>query len=164
MSTMKKWILYAIVLSSLSLVLVACSDEEETAPLEKTPELTPETPEEEEVVVAAVTDEELYQNVVSRLEQAGLTVSEPAEAALDMFKAESGMIVTINGDTLLPLHLYKLNPSDERLGIVEETGTLPVYIGSKTEQLAVKKIDHFIIYLHKGHPDYDKVMKIIDTL
>ncbi|PIC77787.1 hypothetical protein CSV74_04055 [Sporosarcina sp. P19] len=164
MSTMKKTFLYSIVLCSLSLVLVACSDKEKVAPLETTSELTPEIPEEEEVVVAAVADEELYQKVVNQLKQAGLTVGEPTEAAIDMFKAESGMVVTINGDALLPLHLYKLDPSDKRLEIVEETGNLPVFIGSKTEQLAVKKIDHFIIYLHKGHPDYDEVMKILDTI
>lgn len=164
MSIMKKWFLYAIVLSCLSVVLVACNDKEETAPQETTTELTPEIPEEEEVIVAAVDDEELYQKVVSQLEQVGLTVSEPDEAAIDMFRAESGMVLTINGDALLPLHLYKLDPSDKRLDIVEETGNLPVYIGSKTEQLAVKNVDHFIIYLHKGHPDYDEIMKIIDNI
>lgn len=164
MSTMKKWFLYAIVLSCLSVVLVACNDKEETAPPATSTELTPEIPEEEEVIVAAVDDEELYQKVVSQLEQVGLTVSEPDEAAIDMFRAESGMVLTINGDALLPLHLYKLDPSDKRLDIVEETGNLPVYIGSKTEQLAVKKVDHFIIYLHKGHPDYDEIMKIIDNI
>lgn len=164
MSTMKKWFLYAIVLSCLSVVLVACNDKEETAPPATSTELTPEIPEEEEVIVAAVDDEELYQKVVSQLEQVVLTVSEPDEAAIDMFRAESGMVLTINGDALLPLHLYKLDPSDKRLDIVEETGNLPVYIGSKTEQLAVKKVDHFIIYLHKGHPDYDEIMKIINNI
>ncbi|PIC80471.1 hypothetical protein CSV75_01365 [Sporosarcina sp. P18a] len=164
MSTLKKWFLYAIVFSCLLLVLVACSTKEQSAPPEKTPELSPAILEQEEVIVAAVEDEELYQNVVSRLEQAGFTVGEPAEAAIDMFRAESGMIVTINGDALLPLHLYKLDPSDKRLEIVEETGNLPVYIGSKTEQLAVKKVDHFIIYLHKGHPEYDEIMKVLHNM
>lgn len=164
MSTMKKWFLYAIVLSCLSVVLVACSDKEEAEPAEKPPEQTPEILEQEEVVVAAVEDEELYQKVVNQLEDTGFTVSEPAEAAIDMFRAKSGMTVTINGDALLPLHLYKLDPSDERLEIVEDTGNLPVYIGSKTEQLAVIKVDHFIMYLHKGHPDYDEIMKIIDKI
>ncbi|PIC71311.1 hypothetical protein CSV67_00575 [Sporosarcina sp. P2] len=164
MSTMKKWFIYAIVLSCLSIVLVACSTKEQSATPEKTPEPSPVILEQEEVIVAAVEDEELYQNVVSQLEQAGFTVGEPAEAAIDMFRAESGMIVTINGDALLPLHLYKLDPSDKRLEIVEETGNLPVYIGSKTEQLAVINVDHFIIYLHKGHPDYEEIVKVIDNI
>ena len=164
MSFMKKWFLFAIVLSCLSFVLGACSDKEEVATEDKTPEHTPEIPVEEEIIVPAVKDEKLYQEVVSQLEEAGFTVSEPAEAAIDMFRAESGMILTINGDALLPLHLYKLDPSDERLGIVDETGNLPVYLGSKTEQLAVRRIDNFIIHLHKGHPDYDEIMKVIDKI
>ncbi|ARJ37958.1 hypothetical protein CSV71_03170 [Sporosarcina sp. P21c] len=164
MSIMKKWFIYATVLSCLSLVLVACSDKEEAKPAENIPELTPEILEQEEVVVAAVEDEELYQKVVSQLEETGFTVSEPAEAAMDMFRAESGMTVTINGDALLPLHLYKLDPSDKRLEIVEDTGNLPVYIGSKTEQLGVIKVDHFVMYLHKGHPDYEEIVKVLDNI
>lgn len=164
MSFMKKWILYAVVLSCLSVALVACSDKEEAAPKEKTPELTPEIPEEEEIIVPAVEDEKVFQEVVSQLEVEGFTVSEPAEAAIDMFRAESGMTLNINGDALLPLHLYKLDPSDKRLEIVDETGNLPVYIGSKTEKLAVRRIDNFIIHLHKGHPDYDEIMKVIDKI
>ncbi|PID15524.1 hypothetical protein CSV63_06990 [Sporosarcina sp. P34] len=164
MSTMKKWFIFAIVLSCLSIVLGACSTKKQSAPPEKTPELSPVILEQEEVIVAAVEDEELYRNVVNQLEHAGFTVGEPAEAAIDMFKAESGMILTINGDALLPLHLYKLDPSDKRLEIVEDTGNLPVYIGSKTEQLAVKKVGHFIIYLHKGHPEYDEIMKVLNNM
>ena len=164
MSFMKKWFLYAIVLSGLSVALVACSDKEETAPPEKTPELTPEIPKDEEIIVPTLEDEELFLEVANQLKQAGFTVGEPAEAAIDMFRAESGMILNINGDALLPLHIYKLDPSDKRLDMVDETGNLPVYLGSKTEKLPVRRIDNFIIHLHKGHPDYDEIMKVIDKI
>ena len=161
MNPMKKWLMYGLLLCSVSIVLAACSDEkEEAAPSAPAPSL----PQEEEIVVPAVEDEEVYKKVVNGLLEAGFTVGEPAEASIDMFKAESGMILTINGDALLPLHLYKLDPSDERLAILDKTGNLPVYLGSKTEQLAVKRLDNFVIHLHKAHPDYEEIMKVIDDI
>ena len=163
MSSIKKWFLYALVLSCLSVVLVACSDKEEDSS-EQTTEEVPVVPEEEEVIVPAVADEEMYQDVVNRLEEAGFTVSEPTEASIDMFRAEDGMVLNIDGDALLPLHIYKLDPSDKRLPAVDETGNLTVYLGSKTEQLEVKKIENFIIHLHKGHPDYDEIMKVLNEI
>ena len=163
MNSMKNWFLYAAILGCLSVVLAACSDEGKDSP-EPSNEEVPAIPEEEEVIVPSVADEEMYQEVVNRFEQAGFTVGEPQEASIDMFRAQDGMLLNIDGDALLPIHIYKLDPSDKRLQAVEETGNLTVYLGSKTEQLEVKKIDNFIIHLHKAHPDYDEIMKVLDEI
>ncbi|ARD47147.1 hypothetical protein SporoP37_02725 [Sporosarcina sp. P37] len=164
MRVMKKWFLYAAVLTCLSLALAACNKDEETPAPEKSQDKVQEMPEEESVQIPSVTDEVLYQKAVENLKAKGFTVGEPEEAAIDMFRAESGMALTINGEPLLPLHLYKLDASDQRLQELDETGELTVYVGSKVEKLAVKRIDHFIIYLHKAHPDYVEIMKVIDEI
>ncbi len=143
-----------------SLLLGACNDEDEA--LKEEPKVT--KPQEEVIVIPTLTDETFFETVYEKLTGKGYVVSEPHEADIELFGAETGMTLELNGETLMPLHLYKLASSDERLQQVEKTGYLDVSNETQRDRLAVKRINNFIIYLHKGHPDYEQVMEAIDEL
>ncbi|MBY0222410.1 hypothetical protein ABZ756_04095 [Mammaliicoccus sciuri] len=152
--------LFVLLTVLTSLLLSACNDEKNES--EEKPEVN--KPQEENVVIPALTDEAFFEQVHKKLETAGFEVSEPMEADVELFGAVSGMTLIVNKEALMPLNLYKLSPSDERLSEVDKTGYLEVTTETKHERLAAKRKDHFIIYLHKGHPDYEKVMEVLDEL
>lgn len=157
----KTYLIFAL-LFGLLLVCSACSSKEEKS--DKKPENKPveESPAEEEIVVIpALSDERFYEDVHSKLTRNGFTVSDPLEGSTKMFGAESGMTLVVNNESLLPLHLYKLSSADQRLQQIDETGSMDIYSGSKPEKLAVKRSGDFIIYLHRGHPDYERIMQAL---
>lgn len=166
MNGFAKFCMKLVMLSSLLFLLGACNKNEETLePEEKLEsEKKPEViqPPDEEVIIAALTDEDFFQEVYTKLQNNGFTVSEPLLANIVMFKAETGMTLVVNGESLLPLHLYKIASTDERLPKIDQTGTIEVAIGSKREPLAVNRVENFVIYLHKGHPDYENIMQVIE--
>ncbi|PIC63568.1 hypothetical protein CSV79_10975 [Sporosarcina sp. P13] len=147
-----------IVVCSLLLIMGACSKKDETPEPVKKPDVIPP---EEVVIIPALTDEAFFEKVHTKLQNEGFTVSEPLQANVEMFRADTGITLVVNGESLLPLHIYKIASADERLGLVDETGNIEVSLGSKREPLAVKRMGNFIIYLHKAHPDFEQIMKTV---
>ena len=141
------------------LLLSACSEEKKET--EDKPEL--DKPE-EEVIIPALSDDAFFEDLHNQLTKEGFKVSEPLKAEPELFGAESGMTLQINGDMLMPLHIYKFADSDERLSQVDEKGYLHITTETKNERIAAKRKDSFIIYMHKGHPDYEQVMDVLDGL
>ncbi|WP_301110167.1 hypothetical protein [Sporosarcina sp.] len=142
------------------LLLSACSEEKK----ETEDKSEVKNPEEEVVIIPLLSDEAFFEDLHSRLLNEGFKVSEPLKADPKLFGAESGMTLQINEEKLMPLHVYKFADSDERLSQVDETGYLHVITETKNERIAAKRKNSFIIYLHKGHPNYDQVMEILDDL
>lgn len=148
----------------LALLLTsACSNKTADEEKEKNPPGTPAV-EEEEIIIPALSDEAFYEEVHNALAAADLAVSEPLEAPVQVFDAESGMTLVVNHETILPLHLYKLRADDPRLADIEKTGAVNMAIGSKTEKLDVLTSGRFIMYVHQGHPDYDRILSVISAL
>lgn len=160
-----KWKKSSLLSAAMLAVLLAsaCSNQTADEEKEKTP---PEAPviEEEEIIIPALADEAFYEEVHSALAAAGLAVTEPLEAPVRVFDAESGMTLVVNHETILPLHIYKLKAGDPRLAEIEETGTVNMAIGSKTERLDVLKNGRFIMYVHQGHPDYSRILSVISSM
>ncbi|AXH99412.1 hypothetical protein DV702_06440 [Sporosarcina sp. PTS2304] len=159
MNLITKIVFQVVVVTSMLLILGGCTKKEEVPEPEKKPEVI--VPEEELVIIPELSDEVMFEQIHNKLQNEGFTVSEPLQANLDMFQADTGMTLVVNGESLLPLHIYKLSPTDSRLPVVDQTGNIEVRVGSKLEPLAVKRMDHFIIFLHKGHPDYAEIMQTI---
>lgn len=156
-SASKMFLMFTVI---AGLLLSACSEEKKK--IEDKPEL--DKPVEEAVKIPALSDEGFFEDLHSRLTIEGFTVSEPLEADPELFGAESGMTLQINGEKLMPLHVYKFADSDERLSEVDETGYLHITDETKNERIAAKRKESFIIYLHKGHPDYEEVMELLEDL
>lgn len=149
----KKLILLSI---SAAVLLGACNDQKET---ENKPE--PSKPQLEEVKVPALSDEQEYTQIHNKLSAAGFTVSEPQAADPELFGAESGMVLEINGEPLLPLHIYKLSSTDERLPVVSRTGYIDVADDMKKERIRAIRQNQFVMHLHKAHPDYEAIMDVL---
>ncbi|MDV6378103.1 hypothetical protein ORD22_07540 [Sporosarcina sp. GW1-11] len=158
MNCITKYCVSLVLISGLLLIVGACSKKEETPKVEKKTEVIPP---QEVVIVPTLSDEVFFEEVHNKLQDKGFTISEPLHANVEMFRAETGITLVVNGESLLPLHIYKLAPTDDRLSNVDETGSIEVSLGSKREPLAVKRMENFIIYLHKAHPDFEKIMETV---
>lgn len=149
----KKLILLSI---STAIFLGACSDQKEN---EEKPE--PSKPQTEIVEVPDLSDEQIFTQIHNKLSEAGFAVSGPKAADPELFGAESGMVLEINGEVLLPLHIYKLSSTDERLPNVDRNGYIDVASEEKKERIPAIRIDQFVLHLHKAHPDYKEIMDVL---
>lgn len=149
----KKLILLSI---GIAAVLGACNEQTE---IKEKPE--PSKPQIEEVTVPDLSDEQVYTQIHNKLSAAGFIVSEPKAADPELFGAESGMTLEINGEPLLPLHIYKLSSTDERLAAIDQNGYIDVADDVKKERVRAIRLDEFVIHLHKAHPDYEAIMDVL---
>ncbi|MBB4823273.1 putative small lipoprotein YifL [Sporosarcina luteola] len=170
---MKK-LLMVLMMAFLVMALAACGDDkkdngkaEGTGDKDNTEQTegtdNAEDTEGTEAASGDVLADEYYKNIVDILKDAGYEVDNVQEADTDFFvDAKSSMKLDINGENILPLQVYEIDPDSESLKTAQETGLAPAQFEGQTfEQEGVEVIGNHYFFLAEGHPNQADVIKLL---
>ncbi|QTD40843.1 hypothetical protein [Sporosarcina sp. Te-1] len=111
-----------------------------------------------------ILEDEYYNNLVNILKDAGYDLGNVEVGDNDFFvDTKSSMKVALNGEDMLPLQVYEIDPDSESLKAAQETGLAPAeFEGQKFDQEGVLVIDNHYFFLSEGHPDQADVYKLLE--
>lgn len=181
---MKKFLPFVLLLA-LSLVLAACGggkakeEKADATPKEeqKAAEETPATEEETtdaaageiepnefgEIIDPASVDNEYFKSIHQLLKDAGYEVGDLQATDHGFFFAKQAVSFEVNGEDMLPMQIYDLDPASEHLAKAKENnGLAPATFDGQEGEIPVKVYDHYYFFIGEGHPDAEAIYKLLD--
>lgn len=162
---MKKLLPLLMLLLALTFTLAACNNdkkeadattEEQTSQSDATEEVSGE------VVDPTSVDNEFFKSVEKLLKDKGYEVGELQATDHEFFGAKQAVAMEIDGEDMLPLQIYDLDPADENLAKAKETGMGMATFEGESGEIPVLAIDHYYFFLGEGHPAQKDIYKLLE--
>lgn len=104
-----------------------------------------------------------FLQIAELLETEGLNPSEPLVGENDVKGSVDNAWIVVDGEDMLPLQIYEMEPGDENLETAKDTGEVTLSFDGMEGEVPVELIkDNYVIFFAEGHPDRDQVIKLID--
>ena len=157
---MKK-LFMTLLMAMLVAALAACSGDEKKDEEQATDSTVTEGTSDEDVAVES-TGNEYYDNVVAILKDAGYEVTNVTDGDPEFFTdTKNAFSAEINGEDMLTLQLFEIDPDSEYLKNAKETGMGQAEFEGEVAEIPVDVIGNHYIFLAEGHPDQEDVIKLL---
>ncbi|WP_391207611.1 hypothetical protein [Psychrobacillus sp. L4] len=166
---MKKLLPLLMLMLTLTFVLAACNDDKKEtgnadaeAPKEEQVSTDETTEVSGEIVDPTSVDNEFFKTVETLLKEKGYDVGELKATDHGFFGAKQAVAMEIDGEDMLPLQIYDLDPADENLVKAKETGMGMATFEGEQGEIPVLAIDHYYFFLGEGHPAQKDIYKLLE--
>ncbi|GEN81802.1 hypothetical protein SLU01_01140 [Sporosarcina luteola] len=111
---------------------------------------------------SAVLDNEYFKNVVDILKAEGYELTNFTDGDTDFFTdTQSSFAVQVNGEDMLTLQVFEMDPDSEHLKNAAETGMGQAEFEGEVAEIPVLVIDNHYFFLAEGHPDQEDIYKLL---
>ena len=104
-----------------------------------------------------------FDRILDLLKDAGLEVGEKTTGFADIAGTTQVMNVVIDGEDMLPLQVYMMEPDSENLKSAKEKGEVTMEFEGQEGQIPMEAKDDFLYFIADGHPEHDKVYDVLDN-
>ncbi|GKV68197.1 hypothetical protein NCCP2716_06950 [Sporosarcina sp. NCCP-2716] len=104
-----------------------------------------------------------FDKIIDLLKKAGLEVGEKKTGFADIEGTQQVMEVEIDGEDMLPLQIYKMDPDSENLKSAKEEGKVTMTFEGESGEIPMNAKGDFLYFIADGHPDRDKVYEVIEN-
>lgn len=101
--------------------------------------------------------------IIDLLKDAGLEVGDKTTGYADIDGTLQVMTVVIEGEDMLPLQVYKMEPDSDNLKSAKEKGVVTMEFEGQSGEIPMEAKDDFLYFLAEGHPDQEKVYKVMEN-
>ncbi len=164
MEKMKK-VLFLLMTGVIAAALAACGGEEKAAdkPAENQAAGTENDTADKPVADDVDPVDPNFDTIIDLLKKAGLDVGEKKTGFADIEGTQQVMEVEIDGEDMLPLQIYKMDPDSDNLKSAKEEGKVTMTFEGESGEIPMNAKGDFLYFLSEGHPDQAKVYEVIEN-